>query len=323
MANKLPVMVAHGGAWAVPDATSEETLQCVKNAAKIGYRILLQGGSCIDAVVAVVSALEDNPLYDAGKGSLLTTNKDIEMHAMVMKGDTMKCGGVLGVQRVKNPVQVARLVMEKTEHCMLDGENSLLLAKEHNVPEMPLEYFVTDSAQKEFDTFMKYRNCVDTLFNSKRDHDTVGAVALDLDGNVACATSTGGITGQMPGRVSDSGIPGSGGFADNNSLAVSSTGHGESIIKVSLARLASLHSEQGCSPQESVNKALKFMKDRTEGHGGAIALDKKGRVGIGFTTIKMSWAVIGGKLELTENNGQNRIAYGILPNELRVEQFES
>lgn len=286
-------IVVHGGAWKIPKYFHEPTRKGVKKAAKAGYRVLRGGGSCVDAVVAAVSSLEDNPYFDAGRGSVLNENKEVEMHSLVMRGDTLDAGGVLCIKHIKNPCQAARLVLNKSHHCLLSGKAAYKLAKKHQLPEEDLSYFVTEAAWKEFEEMGDYNNTLEELFNGSTGHDTVGAVALDEFGNVACCTSTGGITRQVAGRVSDSGLIGSGGYADNYSAAISTTGHGESIMKVNLARLVSMrHANDGNSLQGAAEDSLKYMKKRVRGCGGIISVDRKGNVGIAHSTPHMSWAKI-------------------------------
>nr|CAB3223809.1 isoaspartyl peptidase/L-asparaginase [Phallusia mammillata] len=218
----LPVIVVHGGASVIPIQFIKEKEQGAKLAALEGYKILKKGGSCIDAVVKAVSCLEDNPMFNAGRGSVLNEAGGVEMHALVMRGDTCGVGGVLCIQHARNPVQVAKIILDESPHCLLTGEAGLKMARKHNLPEESLKYFITDHAKSMFENYDKYKKAVDGIINSKQneltdEHDTVGAVALDYHGNLACATSSGGFTMQKVGRVSDSPIVGSGGYADNES----------------------------------------------------------------------------------------------------------
>jgi len=288
-----PTIIVHGGAWKIPQYIYEPTRKGVKKAAKAGYRILQDKGTCIDAVVAAVSSLEDNPYFDAGRGSVLNEDKEVEMHSLVMRGDTLDVGGVLCIKHIKNPCQAARLVLNNSHHCLLSGNAAYNMAKKHNLPEADLSYFVTEDALREYEEMGNYNNTLDELFNCDNGHDTVGAVALDCFGNIACCTSTGGITRQVAGRVSDSGLVGSGGYADNYSAAVSTTGHGEAIMKVNLARLVGMrHNMDGNSLQNAAEASLGYMKKRVHGCGGVISVDRKGNVGIAHTTPHMSWAKI-------------------------------
>jgi len=304
-----PTIIVHGGAWKIPQYFHDPTRKGVKRAVKAGYRILQDKGTCIDAVVAAVSSLEDNPYFDAGRGSVLNEDKEVEMHSLVMRGDTLDVGGVLCIKHIKNPCQAARLVLNNSHHCLLSGNAAYNMARKHRLPEADLSYFVTEDALREFEEMSNYNNTLEELFNGAKGHDTVGAVALDCFGNVACCTSTGGITRQIAGRVSDSGLVGSGGYADNHSAAVSTTGHGEAIMKVNLARLVGMrHNLDGNSLQNAAETSLEYMKKRVHGCGGVISIDRKGSVGIAHTTPHMSWA----KITSDQNMGDEvSLEYGL------------
>ncbi|XP_076806863.1 isoaspartyl peptidase/L-asparaginase-like [Clavelina lepadiformis] len=316
-----PVIVVHGGAWKIPSDIHEHSALGVRDAAVTGHRVLKNGGSCIDAVVKAVEALEDNPYFDAGHGSVLNEAGEVEMHALVMRGDTCDMGGCLCIKHVKNPVKAARLILDESHHCLLSGEAALTLARQHGLEERPLEYFITDESRKEMKDYKNYSASIHELFDSQDGHDTVGAVALDCHGNLACATSTGGINAQKVGRISDSPIGGSGGFADNNSIAVSTTGHGESIMKVNLARMISMYVEHGMSPQQATMKSLNHMKARVGGSGGAISVDGSGRVGVHFTTQNMSWARVGGKFQNETTYSNDCVQFGTDCTNFRTEKI--
>ncbi|XP_078469292.1 isoaspartyl peptidase/L-asparaginase-like isoform X5 [Lampetra planeri] len=260
----LAVVVVHGGAWAIPDDLAEASMAGVKGAAVRAHELLSRGGgSALDAVEVAVKALEDDAAFDAGlrcrhspslalcHGSVLTEAGEVEMDALMMDGRTLRLGSVSCVQGVANPVSLARAVMEKTEHAMLTAAGAARFAEALGVARVPQRELVTEAARSEWERYRRYRHAVRALFSSERVHDTVGAVALDARGDVACATSTGGITNKMPGRVGDSPIVGCGGYADNAVGAVSTTGHGESIMKVTLARLILFHMEAGVVHQKT------------------------------------------------------------------------
>ena len=286
-----PVIVVHGGAWAIPDRLVDLNVSGVEEAAGKGWGVLKRRGSALDAVVAAINALEDNPAFDAGIGSVLTEDGTVEMDAMIMDGATLGAGAVAGLRDVRHPVDLARIVMEKTPHVLMIGEGARRLAEKHGVERLTHERLVTDEARRELAEWLEKKR-------ASAGHDTVGAVALDHRGNIAAATSTGGMTGKLVGRVGDVPIIGSGGYADNRIGGSSSTGHGESIIKVNLARLVLTYMETGDPVQEATDKALAYMSDRTSGTGGVIALDVKGNVGHSFTTEHMVWATAkAGKIE--------------------------
>ncbi|XP_061424861.1 isoaspartyl peptidase/L-asparaginase-like isoform X2 [Lethenteron reissneri] len=306
----LSVVVVHGGAWAIPDDLAEASVAGVKGAAMRAHELLSRGGgSALDAVEAAVKALEDDAAFDAGHGSVLTEAGEVEMDALMMDGRTLRLGSVSCVQGVANPVSLARAVMEKTEHAMLTAAGAARFAEALGVARVPQRELVTEAARSEWERYRRYRHAVRALFSSERAHDTVGAVALDARGDVACATSTGGITNKMPGRVGDSPIVGCGGYADNAVGAVSTTGHGESIMKVTLARLILFHMEAGKSPDEATALALSHMRDRVGGHGGAVVLGRDGRWGARCSTERMAWAAV----------AAGSLYYGLQPGEVHIE----
>ena len=290
--NTDPVIIVHGGAWEIPDRLVDVNIRGVEEAAGKGWAVLKGKGPALDSVVAAVNALEDNPVFDAGIGSVLTEDGTVEMDAMIMDGTTLGAGAVAGLRDVRHPVDLARIVMEKTPHVLMIGEGARRLADKYNVERIPRERLVTDEARRELVEWLEKRR------RGAAGHDTVGAVALDHRGNIAAATSTGGTTGKWVGRVGDVPILGSGGYADNKIGGSSSTGHGESIMKVNLARLVLTYMEAGTPVQEATKKALAYMEDRVAGTGGVIALDTKGNLGHSFTTKRMVWAsAVDGKIE--------------------------
>ncbi|PIK40715.1 putative isoaspartyl peptidase/L-asparaginase-like [Apostichopus japonicus] len=300
MGEVKPTILIHGGAWAIPDHLVKDSVDGVKTAAKVGYNVLnKENGTALDAVEAAICSLEDNPAFDAGTGAVLNAAGDVELDAIIMEGKELRAGSIACVQNIKNPVKLARLVMEKTDHVMLVGQGANIFAKEMGVPEVPKTDLVTPEAVKYWEEYSKYKEAVHDLFNNKikgeQGHDTVGAVAIDRQGNMACATSTGGITGKRVGRVGDSPLIGSGGYCDNAVGAASTTGHGESIMKVILARLVLQNIQTGLSTQTAAERALEYMEQRVGGAGGVIAINNKGEIGKHFTTERMPWATISEK----------------------------
>jgi L-asparaginase / beta-aspartyl-peptidase len=286
-----PVIIVHGGAWDIPDRLVEANKRGVEEAVGKGWSVLKKRGSALDTVVAAVNSLEDNPTFDAGIGSVLTEDGTVEMDALIMDGATLGAGSVAGLRDIRHPVDLARLVMEKTPHVLMIGEGAQRLAEKYHAEKLPQEKLVTDEARHELAEWLKKKK-------AQQGHDTVGAVAIDHKGNIAAATSTGGTTGKMVGRVGDVPIVGCGGYADNRVGGSSTTGHGESIIKVNLAKLVLNYVEEGTPVQDATDKALAYMKQRVSGTGGVIALDAKGNVGHSFTTKRMVWATaIDGRIE--------------------------
>ncbi|XP_041645924.1 isoaspartyl peptidase/L-asparaginase isoform X1 [Cheilinus undulatus] len=305
------VIVVHGGAWAIPDELAKASVDGVKAAACEGYSVLKRGGSALDAVETAVRALEDNTVFNAGHGAALNSDGEVELDAIIMDGRTLANGAVSSVKNIANPVTLARAVMEKTSHCMLTSQGANQFAETIGMVTVPTETMVTEYERKEWEKHKNYITGVMEDFNTQWAHDTVGAVAVDFTGNVACATSTGGIRNKMVGRVGDSPIIGSGGYADNLSGAVSCTGHGESIIKVTLARLILSHMEQGKSVADSSQLSLKYMGDRVQGAGGAIVVSPSGEWAATFTTERMAWAAV----------DQDDLWFGLDPNQRHKEQL--
>jgi len=280
-----PVIVVHGGAWSIPDRLVEANIRGVEDAAGKGLSVLGNGGSALDAIVAAVKCLEDNPVFDAGVGSSLTEKGTVEMDALIMDGATLKAGAVAGLRDVRNPISLARVVVEKTPHVLMIGEGANRLADEYGVEKLAQSKLVTDEARRELAEWLEKKR-----LGASFGHETVGAVALDSEGNIAAATSTGGIAGKLVGRVGDVPIVGSGGYADNMVGGVSSTGDGESIMKVNLARLVLTYVGAGNPIQEAADEALAYMSQRVGGTGGVVALDTRGNIWHSYTTKRMVWA---------------------------------
>ncbi|XP_013860485.1 isoaspartyl peptidase/L-asparaginase [Austrofundulus limnaeus] len=292
MTDMLPLVVVHGGAGHVPKERSENSAMGVCSATQAAYRILQDGGSSMDAVVEAVTRLENNPFFNAGCGSVLNVKGDVEMDAIVMDGRTLASGAVSAVRNIANPVQLARLVMDKTSHACLTAEGASQFARSMGVVEVPQESLITEYAR------MRWRNNLEPSANPVECQmgkmGTVGAVAVDAEGNVACATSTGGMLNKMEGRVGDTPCIGSGGYADNLSGAVSTTGYGEDIMKVTLARLVLFHMEQGQSAEAASDVSLAYMKSRVGGLGGVVTVDPRGNWAACFSSRQMSWAAAQG-----------------------------
>ncbi|XP_072264609.1 isoaspartyl peptidase/L-asparaginase isoform X2 [Pyxicephalus adspersus] len=280
-----PVIVVHGGAGAILQKYAEGYRSGVKRAALRGYDILRQGGDAITAVEEAVVVLEDDPHFNAGHGSVLNEEGEVEMDAIIMDGKDLSSGAVSAVRCIANPIKLARLVMEKTDHMLLTGNGAALFAKSQGIPEIPGEKLISERSRERWK-----KNLLSS--STQKGFGTVGAVAVDSQGNVASATSTGGITNKMVGRVGDTACIGSGGYADNNSGAVSTTGHGESIMKVTLARLILHYMEQGMSVEEAADAGLNYMKTRVDDSGGVIVVNSAGEWTAKFSTNQMSWAAI-------------------------------
>jgi beta-aspartyl-peptidase (threonine type) len=282
------MIVVHGGAGKrnADDDGAEVQRGCLA-AARLGHAVLERGGSALDAVIAAVTALEDDPLFNAGTGSALNADGEVEMDASVMTGE-LQAGAVAAIRAIKNPIRLARLVMERTTHVLLAADGAHRFAREQAVPFVDPTTLVTERALRRFHAASTplHGAAVDGLVTST---GTVGAVACDKAGRVAAATSTGGTTGKMPGRVGDTPLIGCGTYADALGGACSCTGFGEAIIKVTLARSAVDGLRSGLDPMEVAKTAVATL-ERGGGDGGLILVDAKGRMGLAFNTQRMARA---------------------------------
>lgn len=290
MTRAAPVLLVHGGAGAIRkgEATPEREAAiraALEAALRAGHGVLEAGGSALDGVETAVRSLEDSPHFNAGHGAALTSEGTIEHDASIMSGVDRAAGAVCGVGRIRNPIQAARAVMERTPHVMLTGAGAEAFARAQGLPLAPPWYFFTPERQAALERVQAAKR--DRTQTSERDrHGTVGAVALDAQGRLAAATSTGGYSDKMPGRVGDTPIPGAGNYADGR-VAVSGTGHGESFIKLALGhRLSCLMELAGLSLEEASRRALSEL-GAIGGTGGFIALDAAGRAVLPFDTPGM------------------------------------
>jgi len=279
--NKYTIVI-HGGAGtidkSIPESIKEEYYKSLTEALKIGKEILEKGGTSLDAVERVVRFLEDDPKFNAGKGAVYTSAGTHELDASIMSGKDLSNGAVTLIKTVKNPITLARLVMEKTPHVLLGGEGAEEFAKQMNVEMVPNSYYDTP---KRFEQLKKLKDKT-----NQQNKGTVGCVAMDKFGNLAAATSTGGLTNKMPGRIGDSPIINAGNYADNRTCAVSGTGTGELFITHTVAyNISALMEYKGLSLKEAadqiINNTLK------PGDGGIIAVDKDGNYIMMFNTEGM------------------------------------
>ena len=292
---QLPVLVVHGGAWAMPDDVVDAHVNGVKKALAEGWRVLERGGRALDAVQAAILYMEEDETFDAGRGSFLTRDGRVQLDALMMDGATLRAGGVGCVERIRNPIQAARLVLDDSPHIYMVAEGAERFAQEHGMQLCRNEDLVIEREVKRLqEAQIKAANGQpDTTFAGSacdKGHDTVGAVALDAEGNIAAGTSTGGTLNKAPGRVGDSSLIGCGCYADNQSAAVSCTGWGEPIMKLVLAKWAADRVQTGGAPDAVAQEAMYYLKRRLDGHGGMIILDQRGRFGIAHNTPRMAWA---------------------------------
>lgn len=302
-----PVLLVHGGAWAIPDDVVDAHQRGVSNALAAGYALLHKGASAVDAVEAAVAVLEDDDTFDAGRGSFLTRDGRVQLDALLMDGGAkdgkMRAGGVACVERLRNPIHVARLVLDKSPHVYFVGQGAEEFAQQHGMELIDNAVLVLDRERQRLEQAQeKERAGLPDLTFAGDDkspetaaeltsHDTVGAVALDAKGNIAAGTSTGGTLNKAPGRVGDSSLIGCGCYADNASAAVSLTGWGEPIMKLVLGKWAVDRVQQGRAPEQVAADAIAYLYKRLGGHGGIILLAPDGRYGIAHNTPRMAWGL--------------------------------
>lgn len=288
-----PVILVHGGAgtWDTTEDCINKTGAACCTAVHEGRTILLSGGSALDAVEAAVRVLEDSPVLNAGRGSYLNADGMIEMDALIMDGKTMNLGAIAVVKNIKNPISLARLVMTESPHSFLAGFGAEQFANSIGYPRCEALELVT---QEQLDIYLQSTNQDGKqktgAINAEGLGDTVGAVALDKYGNLAAATSTGGTKLKYPGRIGDSPLVGSGAYADNQSAAVSATGHGEALMKVVISKQVCDFVSAGLSIQMACEAAIEVLQDRVKGQGGLIGVDNNGRIGIAYNTRAMPHA---------------------------------
>ncbi len=286
-----PVLVIHGGAWAMPDEMVAAHINGVRHALAAGWRVLERGGSSLDAVEEAVVILEDDETFDAGRGSFLNRDGKVQLDALIMDGATLRAGGVGCVERLRNPVRAARKILSESPHVYFVGEGAERFAAEHGVALCRNEDLIIP---REVERLRAYQAQASSggndLFAPAISHDTVGAVALDRDGNIAAATSTGGTLNKAPGRLGDSSLIGCGCYANNESAAASTTGWGEPIMKLVLAKWTADRIAAGNLPEWAAQESMNYLKERLNGHGGIIVLDTHGHFGIAHNTPRMAWA---------------------------------
>jgi beta-aspartyl-peptidase (threonine type) len=281
-------LVIHGGAGVMDkDKMSTEVqneyIAVLDQALRIGDSVLANGGTCLDAIEKTIVILEDSPLFNAGKGAVFTHEGLVELDASVMEGKTLKAGAIAGVRDIKNPIRVARTVMEKSEHVLLTGTGASQFAKEQGFQPVENSYFYTDKRLKSLQELLKKEREATT--NDK--HGTVGCVALDSYGNIAAGTSTGGMMNKKYGRVGDSPIIGAGTYANNETGAFSCTGHGEYYIRLGFSRdISALMEYKKLSLQQACQEEIRKLTEMG-GTGGVIGIDRKGNISMEFNTSGM------------------------------------
>ncbi|TAE89559.1 MAG: isoaspartyl peptidase/L-asparaginase [Bacteroidetes bacterium] len=292
--NKKFAIAVHGGAGTIlrslmtPDKEKRYT-EALADAIAAGYDILKRGGTSVDAVEAAVTSLENFPLFNAGRGSVFTNKGTHEMDASVMDGKTLEAGAVSGISNVQNPIQLARLVKDKSGHVFLCGKEAEHFARLMDLPFQPNEYFFEEGRYKQWlevkdsETYQ-----LDHTIRDEKKFGTVGAVAMDMNGNLAAATSTGGMTNKRFGRIGDTPIIGSGTYANNNTCAISCTGHGEYFMRAVVAYdISCLIEYKGLSLKEACDYVVKDKLVKFGGEGGLIAIDRHGNIELPFNSEGM------------------------------------
>ncbi|PYT50795.1 MAG: peptidase T [Acidobacteria bacterium] len=300
-----PALIVHGGAWDIPDEAVDACKSGCQRALGAGWTLLAGGGSALDAVEAAIMVLEDDPVFDAGYGSHLNLDGRVECDAIVMNGATLRSGAAATLQRVKNPIQLARKILENCPHMMLVAEGAERFAKEHGIKLCKPEELVSEAEQE---AWMKCKADKHAAEHHRgHEQGTVGAVAIDRDGRLFAATSTGGTCCKLPGRVGDSPLIGCGCYADSEAGGVSCTGYGEAIMKIVMAKTAVdlLRSRVTCvdpiaaadacdlsSADLAAREAVHLLGKRTHATGGLILLDRHGNPGFAFNTPRMAYGYV-------------------------------
>ena len=299
----MPIaIIVQGGAGIVTPERAEGVQEGCKEAALVGWRILQAGGSALDAVEAAVRSLEDNPMYNAGTGACLTSDGNIELDAGIMEGHTLQVGAVACVELIKNPISLAREVLA-SPHVLLVGKGVQEFALERGIHLCEIDELATErqyqiwleakaQASGESEEEPRYhRREVASIEAREEKHGTVGAVAIDMTGRLAAATSTGGIPNQYPGRVGDSPLVGCGFYADDNA-AVSCTGYGEDFTRLLIAKRAADFVAQGQTAREAAETVIAFLGSKATGTGGLVIADRKGNIGFAWNSKNMKHAYI-------------------------------
>lgn len=288
-----PVLALHGGAGTIRRSAMTPEREAAYTAGLLaalsaGREVLEAGGTALDAVTATVMALEDEPLFNAGRGAVLTSAGTLEMDAAIMDGRDRRAGAVAGIFGPRNPILAARAVMEKTEHVMLAGSGANTFCRESGLEIMPQDYFLTPARQEALARELERRRTgAPDDGDAARKHGTVGAVALDCHGHLAAATSTGGMTAKLPGRVGDSPVFGAGTWADDATCAVSATGHGEYFIRYAVGHEIDARMRWAGQSLKAASEGIVRELAPLGGSGGLIAVDRTGAISLPFNSEGM------------------------------------
>ena len=293
-----PALIVHGGAWDIPDDAVAACKDGCRRALSAGWEVLAHGGHALEAIEAAVVVLEDDPVFDAGYGSHLNLDGHVECDAIVMEAATLRAGAAANLHKIKNPIRAARAIFDHAPHMMLVADGAEHFAKQHGVPLCQPEELVSEA---EHEAWMKCKKDSHASEHHRgHEQGTVGAVALDRDGRLFAATSTGGTCCKLPGRVGDSPLIGCGCYADAEAGGVSCTGYGEAIMKVVMAKSAAdfLRAENSAAATHSsaamraAQDAVELLARRTHATGGLILLDRAGVPGFAFNTPRMAYGYV-------------------------------
>ncbi|XP_048485870.1 probable isoaspartyl peptidase/L-asparaginase CG7860 [Plutella xylostella] len=309
-----PIVLVHGGAGDIPDSRVAGKLRGSKMAAARAHRLLQAGGSALEAVEAAVVVMEEDESFNAGYGSVLNLRGEVEMEASIMRGSDLAVGAVTLVKDFKHPISIAHRVLTDSPHSLLGAEGAKIFALEKGFKTVPPESLISQNARDALNKFLEHREFGRTEIGAEHEGGvgTVGAVAIDSTGSIAVATSTGGMSGKAVGRIGDTPQIGSGTYADDGVGGVSTTGHGESILKYCLAHSIVKLMEGGLDAGTATKTAVNGMTKRLNNTAGAITLSKSGQVGVHFSSKRMSWAYI----------RDGKYYYGIEQGEVLSEKFE-
>ncbi|MGH9717343.1 MAG: isoaspartyl peptidase/L-asparaginase family protein [Candidatus Acidiferrales bacterium] len=298
-----PSLIVHGGAGNISDDAVGEYRRGVQAGLTAGWSVLSAGGAALDAVESAIVALEEDPALDAGIGSHLNRDGRVQLDAILMDGATLKAGAVAAVERIRNPIRLARMVLEKSEHMMLVGDGAEKFAREHGLELCDPDELITNAARSEWEKMREQSRPAEDAATAPR--GTVGAVALDASGSLVAGTSTGGTRGKYPGRVGDSPLIGCGCYADAEAGGISCTGYGEGIMKVVMAKMAAdlLRDPRVLPPhrkkqnvstiaQAVADACVRILKHRAHATGGLILLDREGRPAAAFSTPQMAYGYV-------------------------------
>ena len=300
--------MVHGGAGALDNVKDEKIavryLDSIRRILEHGRDVMELGGSALQAVEACASLLEDDPVFNAGCGSVLNEDGRVEMDAAIMDGRSLLAGAVAGVDGIANPIQLARLVMTESEHVMLIAEGAMRFADHCGMRRVPASYFFTkerieqlELARLKHKIMLDHDEAEDGISEDQK-YGTIGAIARDPQGNLAAATSTGGIVNKRQGRAGDSPIVGAGVYADNETCAVSATGYGEEFMRTVISKtIADFVDMKGLDAAGATEAGIEYLRRKVNGRGGVIVIDHRGNCASGFTTKKMihGWIEHGGE----------------------------